>query len=305
MKKLLLALSLLLCGSAALADDYVLIMLDTSGSMGNYMSGSNQQKIKVAQDSLITVLSQAPATTKVGILTFSGWIYPIGPIDNAKITQAVRATRPGGGTPLWEYVRDGVTELLKVRAANRNIGSYKLILVSDGEANGDGSLAPGQSNDVLNDVIRRGITVDAIGIMMGDQVSVAKLINGKYMSGDDPSSLQQALAKAVAEVGFKDQDQLADTFEEVKELPAPFVLSVIKGLTTFANQGVGEPMAQLETAPDGSVIVQQAPVPQPTTQAQAGDTGMSGWCIFWIIVGVIVAIIVIFCVIAALNDGCY
>lgn len=304
MKKMLFTLALLLFGGTAMADDYIVIVLDTSGSMGSYMTGSTEQKIKVAQDSLITVLSKVPSTTKVGIITFSGWIHPIGPIDSNQITEVIRKTRPGGGTPLWEYARDAATELLKARDTNRNIGSYKLLLVSDGEANGDGTLAPGQSNDVLHDVIRRGVTVDAIGIMMGEQFSIAQLINGKYMSGDDPASLEQALSKAVAEVGFKDQGQMADTFSEVAELPSPFVLSVLKGLTTFENQAIGE-VAQVVTTPDGNVVVQNtAPTVTQVAPTPPESSGLSGWTIFWIIIGIIVAAVVIGAIISS-NSSYY
>ena len=133
------------------------------------------------------------------------------------------------------------------RQKRGNVGSYKLLVVSDGEAGDqvlnrasqhrDGSPKPG----VLEDVKSRGIIIDAIGLDMQKDHPLSKEINGKYMRGDDPASLAKAIQSAVAEVGFAGpKDASEEAFQIVQELPETFTTSALKGLTIFANQPIGE-----------------------------------------------------------------
>lgn len=231
----------------AMADDNVVIVFDTSGSMGDTIRSVSKTRIDVAQTALINVLSKIPETTKVGILSFNGWIYDLQPVNRQKLEAAIRSTRPSGGTPLYQFIGAGATRLLKERQEQNNVGSYKLLVVTDGAASDpalnensryrDGSVKPG----VLNDVLNRGIIVDAIGLEIPAQHALATQINGRYMRGDDPKSLTNAIAKSVAEVGFGSAKDTSDeAFAEISELPETFVLAALKGLTTFENHPIGE-----------------------------------------------------------------
>ena len=237
MKKIILFL--LLC-SAAKADDSLVILLDTSGSMSNLMG--NNTRMQVAQQALLNVLEKVPPTTKVGILTFHDWIYDLQPADYPKMEQAIRHARHGGGTPLYFFAKKAANRLLLERKNNLNVGNYKLLIVTDGEAQ-DGNLNSdhGDVPGVMTDILHRGITVDAIGVAMAKDHLLSTQINGSYMRGDDPESLEKSLQRAVSEIGFANsQDANVDAFQDIADLPDDFVLAVLKGLTTFQNQPIGE-----------------------------------------------------------------
>ena len=289
---------LILCGMAGLAsaDDNIVIVFDTSGSMSDSMSksGVRTTRMQVAQDALVSVLTKVPKSTKVGVLTFGGWVYDLQTVDQAKLEAAIRSTRPGGGTPLYQYISLGATRLLKERENQNNAGSYKLLVVTDGLAGdnglnddstfGDGSAKPG----VLKDILNRGIVVDAIGLDMASKHPLSTQINGAYMRGDDPGSLSKAIAKSVAEVGFgSTQDASDEAFKEISELPEDFVLASLKGLTTFANQPIGEKPPVEVTQPDGTTMVVPNPANNPSSSAMP-----------LLVVGIVIAGIVVVAAVA-------
>jgi hypothetical protein len=287
------------------ADDSIVIVLDTSGSMGDYMRSAKKSRMEVAQDALIEVLSKVPDTTKIGILSFEGWIYKLGPVDRAKLEQAIRSTEPGGGTPLYEYIRAGGTQLLDERGKQLNVGAYKLLVVTDGEAGDDRLNDPDRFSDgtpklgVLDDIMSRNITVDAIGLDMDGDHSLATKINGSYMRGDDAASLVEAVSKAVAEVGFgDDQNAGADAFAEIAEIPDDAVMAVLKGLTTFPNHPVGEkPLVQV-VQEDGTVTYQPDPTNEPVVIDEGGG-GISFLAVMGIFVGIVAVVIVIIVIVSS------
>lgn len=306
MKRFLLAM-IAVCGLACggRADDYIVVVFDTSGSMGEYMRTARQSRMTVAQNALVEVLTQVPDTTKVGVVTFNGWIYDLAPVDRGRLEKAIRDASAGGGTPLYQFMKTGADRLLEERAKNVNVGSYKLLVVTDGEAsdsklNEDGSFSDGGFRPgVLRDIVSRGITVDAIGLEMGDGHSLKNQINGRYMRGDDPASLKQSLSKAVAEVGFNGNDALSESaFAEVGNLPEVFVKASIKGLTEYRNHPVGErPMVKV-ILEDGRVVERPEPG-DPAAVAEGG--GMSWWMVVLIILGVIFVTII---VLAGCSGNC-
>ena len=228
----------------AQADDYVVIVFDTSASMGERMT-SGKTRMDTAQTALHSVLGSIPQSTKVGIISFNGWVYDLQTVDRVKLNAAIDSLKPYGGTPLYQYIALGATRLLQERNNQNNVGSYKLLVVTDGAAgdaalNSDGRFPNGAVKPgVLKDILNRGVVIDAIGLDLGQDHALAKQINGKYMRGDDGKSLTKAIAKSVAEVGFGGaNDTSEEAFQEVADLPNDFVLSTLKGLTTFPNHPI-------------------------------------------------------------------
>jgi uncharacterized protein YegL len=278
-----------LFSSKLLAEDTIVVVFDTSGSMDEFMRSAQKDRMAVAKQALIEVLSKVPPTTKIGVLTFDGWAYKIAPVEIGSLTHSINSIVAQGGTPLYEFISQGATELLKERENNLNVGYYKLVVVTDGEA-GDGSLNEDTAFEdgsfrpgVLKDVISRGIIVDTIALDMKSDHSLKTSINGAYMSGDDPESLKQSLAKAVAEVGFGDSSITEEAFKELTDVPDTFATSVIEGLSTFKNVPIGE------TAP-----VIQGYVPQ--TQSNSATGG------FLFLVSIIVGIFFV-CLFPLLMSG--
>lgn len=287
--------------SVSLADDNIVIVFDNSGSMGEYMRTAKATRMKVAQDALVSVLSKVPDTTNVGIITFDGWIYDLGKVDRPKLEAAIRGCRPNGGTPLFEYIKKGADRLLEERAKKLNVGYYKLLVVTDGEAQdtslnqdnkwGDGSFRPGY----LKDIISRGIVVDAIGLEMRQDHALKTQINGNYMRGDDPSSIEQSLKKSVAEVGFKGDDKTSeDAFSVINEMPETFVKASLQGLTEFRNQPIGELPPIRVVDENGQVKF----VPNPANVPASGGGMGWGW---WLLIGlgIVVVLLIIFVVVGA------
>ena len=229
------------------ADDYIVIAFDTSNSMGTGMSKSKGSRMDVAKAALSSVLQTVPDTTNVGLVTFGGWAYDLNKVNKPVLQKAINDMNFTGGTPLYQYIKIAADRLLKERAKNNNVGSYKLLVVTDGEANYDDRPLNNDSRfydgtprlGVLKDIISRGIMVDAIGLEMASDHALKNQINGVYMRGDDADSIKKSLQKSMAEVGFDGKDNLS-SFDVISELPEVFVQSCLKGLTEFKNHPIGE-----------------------------------------------------------------
>jgi hypothetical protein len=300
MRTLSIILVLLLAQLCA-AGDYVVVVLDTSGSMSDHMRSVRKSRMEVAQDALISVVSQLPPTTNLGVLTFDKWIYDLQPVNQAAVVKAIHGTRPGGGTPLYGFMSKGATRLLEERQKQGNVGYYKLVVVTDGAATdpdvnrdssfGDGTPKPG----ALNDILMRGITVDVIGLDLGQDHDLATKINGKYMRGDNPVGLEKALKKAVAEIGFgTSKDASDEAFKEISELPAEFVSAALAGLTTFPNYPIGQQPPKEQPKPH---VAHPVSMPAPTAPMSQGvKYGL-------IIGGVVVGVILLLAVCGAIAQG--
>jgi uncharacterized protein YegL len=299
-------IALLLLATPVAAAENIIIVLDTSGSMSNYMQTAKKNRIVVAQDALVEVLSDLPESTNVGIVTFNGWIYKLGPVDQAKMQRAIRNVQVGGGTPLYEYTKGAATELLKARANNQNVGVYKLLVVTDGIA-GDEELNTDQRDQdnnistpgVLTDIINRGITVDAIGLDMQQDHPLSTQINGRYMRGDDQRSLTQAVKKLVGETSFDDPNTAKSSAEFLKildeEFSDEFATAVLASVSALENQPIGEdppkPVTVGEDAPQPPV---ESEIPDISKQAQSGDPADDGSVFFWIVATIFGVIIIMF-----------
>ncbi len=269
------------------AADYIVIVMDTSGSMADYMRTAKKSRMDVAKEALIEVLSKIPDTTRVGVLTFEGWIYKIAPVDRAKLAEAINGTSPGGGTPLYGFIKQGATELLKAREGSGNYGSFKMLVVTDGEAS-DNHLnrRDGDKPGVLEDVVSRGIIVDAIGLDMSGDHSLKTIINGSYMSGDDPSSLKKAVAKSVAEVGFDDKSlgDAKEAFEIAGEFSDEWANGVIFTMASFYNQPIGAAPPIITVDEQGNIML------TPSAEEPAEETSLT---LFWVLIGIVGAAVVI------------
>jgi hypothetical protein len=161
----------------------------------------------------------------------------------------------------------GADRLLIERQKANNIGTYKLIIATDVEADEsdkvinqegqfpDGSIKPAAIRDIVN----RGIIIDALGIEMKSTHSLKQDINGLYMSGDDRNTIEQSLSKSVAEVGFNTTDKTTkEAFETIAILPDNFAKGLIGGLTEFRNYPIQtQPPIKTNATEDQSLEVDQ------------------------------------------------
>ena len=183
--------------STASASDSVVIVLDDSGSMNERMSGG-VRRIEAAKKAIETVLKQFPADTKLGLLLLNGdrskqhWAIPLEHLSVPQATRKVESVIADGGTPLGDRMREGADALLQLRE-KQIYGNYRLLIVTDGEANDAKLLAL-----YLPDVLSRGLIVDAIGVDMKQNHSLATRVHS-YRRADDGAALSKAIQEVFAE----------------------------------------------------------------------------------------------------------
>ena len=226
--------------------DHVVIILDGSGSMEGMFAGT--KKMVGAKKALKAVVANTPEDTRIGLLVFgdnAGWAYPLAPIDKGKLNQAIDGVRSGGGTPLGTYMKIGADALLEEREREHGYGTYRLLVVTDGEA-GDPQLVRRYTPDILG----RGLVMDVIGVKMDSD----HMLKGKahtYRSADDPEALTQAVSEVFAEVSVTGDDKVgADAFEVLDGLPDEFAMAALAALS--ASPGRNHPIGEQPPAPGGA-----------------------------------------------------
>jgi uncharacterized protein YegL len=218
----------------------VVIVLDASGSMNGFMKGSRIRKMSAAKSALREVLKNVPEDTNIGLLVFSGkglkndWVFPLGPRSDEFLNRAIDIVKPGGGTPLGAYIKKGADRLLLERKKQMGYGTYRLLIVTDGEAQ-DKKLMEAYTPDVM----AKGIIMDVIGVNMGMNHTLARKVNS-YRRADDPASLKKAIADVFAEVSVSGQDSVSkNVFQDIAPIPDEVAGAMIKALATINNDPVG------------------------------------------------------------------
>lgn len=255
--------------------DNVVIVLDASGSMSQRMRGSGVQKMKAAKAALKSVLRNLPETTHIGLLVFSAknlrndWVYPLGPRDETRLLEAIDRPMPESGTPLGKYIKMGADRLLEARAQQYGYGTYRLLIVTDGDAN-DPELVDRYTPEVL----ARGILVDVIGVDMETDHTLASMAHS-YRRANDPDSLERAIREVFAELSSDANDfSMKEAFELIDPLPVECATAALRALSTSGNRPIGEnarrPSVDWEPANAGAAPSQgqNAQSPAPTS---AGD----------------------------------
>lgn len=248
---LLLVTALLSAGVRAQGPsvDNVVIVLDASGSMNDRMG--NVRKIDAAKVALKEVLKNIPQSTQVGLLVFSAanvkdWAYPLGPRDDQKLNAAIDLPEPKLGTPLGTFMKMGADKLLEARKAQFGYGSYRLLVVTDGEANSEPS---DLVDKYTREIITRGIVVDVIGVKMDKAHTLATKANS-YRNASDPAALQRAVQEVFAEVGKTKDGQVGeDSFAIIAPIPPEIVSVVIRTISTISNDPIGAPPAMIVRPP--------------------------------------------------------
>lgn len=269
--------------------DNVVIVLDASGSMKQRMQRApGATRMEAAKQALKQVVSTLPETTHVGLVVFSAanlrdpWVFPLGPIDRERLRAAIDLPQPEHGTPLGAYMKIGTDALLKQRTAQKGYGTFRLLVVTDGEATDPDVLAA-----YLPDVLSRGITLDAIGVDMAQEHALATKVHS-YRRADSPEQLAQAVAAVFGEVGANQDDAVAsEEFAAIAAIPAEMAGGMLEGLTRFDDRPIGTASAAgVAGAPVGGSPQGAPPASAPHTVPAAEKK--SNWMIWMIVVLVIV-----------------
>lgn len=271
---------LLFVAVQANAELNVVVILDNSGSMSTEMSGG-ESRMAAAKRSLLSVLEQTPDDARVGVVLLNppklndDWLIPLGPVDRGATVSVVQSIRAGGPTPLGRAMRLAGDALLASRETQK-YGQYKLLLVTDGEATD-----PRLVDRFLPEVQARGLVVEAIGIDMGEQHSLAMRAN-TYRNAADPQSLERAISAVVlGESSYDDMDAGETDFEVLEALPGELAIAALSALASPSNAPIGEG----EFVPPPARPTPPAPLggpPAPNQPAPAADDG--GFRVPWFVI---------------------
>lgn len=255
--------------------DNVVIVLDASGSMKQKMRGTRINKMDAAKTALKAVLQNVTSSTHIGLLVFSSknlkddWAYALGPLDKNLLLTAIESPIPNRGTPLGEYIKIGADRLLKARKAQYGYGSYRLLIVTDGDAND-----PNLVDKYTPQVLARGITMDVIGVDMEGDHTLATMAHS-YRRANNPESLEQAIREVFAELSSDSGTfEMEEAFALIAPLPIESASAAIQALSTSGNDPIGEGSLnkkQSRARQNSQVNTSQAPRqntgPQQTTIA--------------------------------------
>ena len=276
--------------------DNIVVVLDASGSMAAPMTGSTDPRMDVAKSALLEVVEQLSAETNLGLLVFGGtgrggnWVYPLSPVEPNAFARGLAGVAPAGGTPLGQFIMLGANRLLEQRESQNGYGTYRLIVVTDGEA-GDPELVERYTPQAL----ARGITVEVIGVDMMADHSLARQVHA-YRRADDPASLTRALVSSIAEVSFSQDDTTSDDgFELIAALPDGVAAVALGALRQSGNEPLGAAVRTGTNASASAPQAQPSPLPSGGTGGTGGTIGgglSMGTLIFFVVVGAVLIQIV-------------
>ena len=191
-----------------LTKNYYLV-LDGSGSMSESTCAAGSRKINIAKVAVAQFISQIPVDANVGLLIFDingvGQREPLG-LDRQAILHDVATMEAGGSTPLRSAINVAYRALTAQAQAQLGYGEYHLVVITDGEADGDED--PGL---VVHDILdNTPIVLHTIGfcIKSGHSLNIPGMTD--YRSANNPEELRQGLSDVLAE----STQYTVDTFKQ-------------------------------------------------------------------------------------------
>jgi Mg-chelatase subunit ChlD len=182
-------------GKSVSASTALILVVDTSGSMGGGPGGAS--KMDLAKEAAISAAELLGEYDQIGIVAFEDqprWVIPPTPATDLGVVQAAIAEmQPGGGTEIYPALRMAYEGLAPIDAKVKHI-----ILLTDGEApRGD---YPGLTQQMKD----ASITLSTIGIGSDADTNLlqelAQLGNGRYYDGNDPFDLPRLIVKETQQV---------------------------------------------------------------------------------------------------------
>lgn len=177
-------------------------VFDCSGSMGHGCAGD--QKMKGAKKSLLNFIEKVPTDANIGLLVFGVGegngveeVVPLSPYNDVKdlFINKVKSLKDHGSTPLARATKAGTNKLIEQYKRQLGYGEYRLIIISDGDANDEG-----QFRKALNYTAKHSfISIYGIGLCMSGD-NVLKNYTVMYAEANDYDELEKALEATVSEL---------------------------------------------------------------------------------------------------------
>jgi hypothetical protein len=180
-------------------------ILDGSGSMdenpgarcGNGAASTFPTKIAAARWAIGEFLRQVPAEDRIGLYVFDRdgqrEVVPLGTGNRDQFLTAVKEIHAAGGTPLAEAIITGVDRLAAQREKQLGYGDFRLVVVTDGEANGR-RLEDGTAYALAN-----RIPIYTIGFCVGRTHTLFKH-SVSYRAANSPAELRRGLEDTLGEL---------------------------------------------------------------------------------------------------------
>lgn len=173
----------------------VMIVLDSSGSMGRGVMGSVRTQQEIANESAAAAVATLDARDLVGVISFDSVareVVPLAPNTAPDVTAAaIRGITPGGGTVIGPALEMAQQRLVQVEAEIKHV-----ILLSDGQA-GDAERLPAMAEAFG----RMGIRLTTISVGGGaDQATmqaVADISGGQHYAVLNPNVLPRIFIRAI------------------------------------------------------------------------------------------------------------
>ena len=174
----------------------IMIVMDSSGSMGNTVLGGSRSQQEIANEAAALAIQTLDSTDLVGVIEFNSMhrtVVPLGPNTHPEESaRRVRAISSGGGTNLYPALAEAGARLRQVNA------QVKLIIaLTDGRSQGSApwgsAIAAGLAQD--------GIRVSTIAVGDGADTETLRAIavagGGEYYRVIDPNLLPQIFIREV------------------------------------------------------------------------------------------------------------
>ncbi|NQU06342.1 MAG: VWA domain-containing protein [Calditrichaeota bacterium] len=185
-------------------------IFDGSGSMGDMPGGSSgvfDDKLEGAKWAVKEFMKKVPNDVNLGLYVFDKQgtreVVALGSGSRNNFLRAVEEVNFGGGTPLYDAITSGTDQLVKQYKQQLGYGEYRLIVVTDGEAEHIPAAA--------NYASKFGIPIYTIGLFIGADHPLREY-SISYRAADSFDDLAKALEETVAELPSFD----ATEFQELQ-----------------------------------------------------------------------------------------
>lgn len=180
--------------------DVYVVVLDMSGSMDDSVCAGNYTNKAEAAKAALDQWSQAiDPEAKLGLVVFdrngiSTWVEP-GVNNVANFRSQLAKASPDGGTPLASSVKQAYVELTRAGMEQQGYGTYRMVIVTDGEA----SSGQDPRNNVEWLSLNTPIEVHTIGFCIDEGHSLNQPGITEYATADNPEALITGLKAVLAE----------------------------------------------------------------------------------------------------------
>jgi len=187
----------------------VAVVIDTSGSMCNLVSGTGRSQQEEANDAAVAGLRSMTRLDEIIVVAFNQDAEVRVPRqqvgDGKKIAASILSMQSGGGTDQFAGMELAIAELLKSKAATRH-----MVILTDGQTTGDQELG----KQIVETARRNKITISTIGVGDGSNDELLAFLaqegGGEHYSIDTPAAARRLPAMFIREMSIGSRNLIAD-----------------------------------------------------------------------------------------------